>query len=108
VSPEFSEDGFLGGRLIIAQPRAGFRAGHDAVLLAAAVPAKPGQRVLELGSGSGVASLCLAARVADVSVVGIEIDAELVRLANENAARNSMAGTYVGPVTRVVRSSYCS
>jgi tRNA1(Val) A37 N6-methylase TrmN6 len=86
-----SLDGFLGGRLTIAQPKRGFRAGHDTVLLAAAVPAGPGSHVLELGSGVGVASLCLAARVPEVNLLGIEVDAGLVALANENAARNRMA-----------------
>lgn len=84
-------DGFLGARLSIAQPKRGFRAGHDTVLLAAAVPAEVNARVLELGAGAGVASLCLAARVPGAHVLGVEIDAELVALANENAARNGMA-----------------
>jgi tRNA1Val (adenine37-N6)-methyltransferase len=84
-------DGFLGGRLTVAQPRRGFRAGHDTVLLAAAVPAQNGSAVLELGAGAGTASLCLAARVAQAHVTGIEIDPSLVALANENAARNVMA-----------------
>ena len=84
-------DGFLGGRLIIAQPRRGFRAGHDTVLLAASVPAQRDSDVLELGSGAGVASLCLALRVPGARVTGIEIDPELVALANENAERNGMA-----------------
>ena len=84
-------DRFLNGRITIAQPANGFRAGHDSVLLAAAVPADPGSRVLELGSGSGVASLCLAARVPGVRISGMEIDRDLVRLANENASRNSFA-----------------
>jgi tRNA1Val (adenine37-N6)-methyltransferase len=84
-------NGFLGGRLTIAQPKWGFRSGHDTVLLAAAVPAEPGTRILEFGSGAGVASLCLAARVEKIQVLGIEIDQELVELANENAARNRMA-----------------
>jgi len=88
-------DGFLGGRLSIAQPRRGFRAGHDTVLLAASIPALPGSHVLELGSGAGVASLCLASRVPDVRVIGIEIDPELVGLANENAARNGMTDRVV-------------
>jgi tRNA1(Val) A37 N6-methylase TrmN6 len=91
VSTDFTEDGFLGGRLTIAQPRSGFRAGHDAVLLAAAVPASGGEHVLELGAGSGVVSLCLTARVLGIAARGIEIDPELVRLANENAARNRLA-----------------
>jgi tRNA1(Val) A37 N6-methylase TrmN6 len=88
---ESTLDGFLGGRLTLAQPKRGFRAGHDTVLLAAAVPAEPGASVLELGSGAGVASLCLAARIPGVHVLGVEIDEGLVALANENAARNGMA-----------------
>jgi len=90
MTADLTEDGFLGGRLRIAQPRLGFRAGHDAVLLAAAVPAKSGERVLELGSGVGVASLCLAARIGDCEIIGIEIDPELVTLANGNAKWNGM------------------
>jgi tRNA1Val (adenine37-N6)-methyltransferase len=85
-----SLDRFLGGRLLLAQPKKGFRAGHDTVLLAASVPAHAGAQVLELGSGAGVASLCLAARVPGVQVLGIEIDEGLVALANENAARSGM------------------
>jgi tRNA1(Val) A37 N6-methylase TrmN6 len=88
---DFTLDGFLGGRLQIAQPKKGFRAGHDSVLLAAAVAAEAGSRVLELGAGAGVASLCLAARVPDIELLGIEIDTALVALANANAARNGMA-----------------
>jgi tRNA1(Val) A37 N6-methylase TrmN6 len=86
-----TEDRFLGGRVIAAQPRRGFRAGHDTVLLAAAVPAKAGDSVLELGSGAGIASLCLAARVAGCTITGMEIDPKLVELANANAACNAMS-----------------
>jgi len=58
-------------------------------MLAAAVPAAPGDETIELGSGSGTASLCLAARVADCSVTGIEIDSAMAALANTNAAKNA-------------------
>ena len=61
------------------------------MLLAAAVPAESDSVVLELGAGAGIASLCLAARVPGARIIGIEIDPELVRLANENAARNAVA-----------------
>jgi tRNA1(Val) A37 N6-methylase TrmN6 len=84
-------DRFLGGRIVAAQPSGGFRAGHDTVLLAAAVPAESGSIALELGSGVGIASLCLAVRVSGVRIIGIEIDPELVRLANDNAAHNNVA-----------------
>jgi tRNA1(Val) A37 N6-methylase TrmN6 len=78
----------LNGRVIVRQPETGFRAGLDAVMLAAAVP--DGATALELGAGAGTASLCLAARLQDIAVTGLEIDADLVRLANDNAAANGM------------------
>ena len=84
-------DEFLGGRILVRQPERGFRSGLDAVTLAAAVPAKSGDRVLELGSGAGVASLCLAARVSMCDVTGVEIDPSLVQLANENADANELS-----------------
>ena len=87
-APEVTEDRFLNGRVTVRQFAGGFRAGLDAVVLAAAVPAAGGDTVLELGSGAGTASLCLAARVPGVRVVGAEIESALVTLANGNAADN--------------------
>ena len=74
------------GRVRYAQPRQGFRSGIEPVLLAAAIPARPGERVLEGGSGAGAALLCLAARVPGVRGLGIEQDPALVPLARRNAA----------------------
>jgi tRNA1Val (adenine37-N6)-methyltransferase len=81
---------FLDGRVRVEQPQSGFRSGLDAVMLAAAIPAKPGQAALELGAGAGTASLCLAARVPHVTITGVEIDAGLVGLAGRNAVVNGM------------------
>ena len=86
-----TDDAFLGGRLNILQPKAGFRAGVDSVFLAAAVPARPGQKVFEAGTGPGVAALCLAARVKGLSITGMEAHAPYARLAQANAARNRLA-----------------
>ena len=83
---------FLGGQVRVAQPGNGFRSGLDAVMLAAAVPARSGQSALELGAGAGTASLCLAHRVPQLAVTGIEIDPGLAALANSNAAANGMTG----------------
>ena len=91
MTGEAPAETFLGGRVRVDQPRTGFRSGLDAVMLAAAVPAKLGQAALELGSGSGAASLCLAARVPHLTVFGVEIDSELVTAATGNAAANGMA-----------------
>lgn len=90
ASEDTTDDGFLDGRLKILQPAKGYRAGLDAVLLAAAVPARAGERVLEAGAGVGVASLCLASRVSGLEVAGIEVQPGLVRLAGENITRNAL------------------
>lgn len=79
----------------LQQPAEGFRASIDAVLLAAAVPACDGDNVLDVGSGTGAAALCLATRVEGAQVTGIEADRTLVRLAADNAA-----ATGVGPRVR--------
>ncbi len=64
-------------------------------MLAAAVPAAGGQKVLELGSGAGTASLCLSARVSGLAITGVEIDASLVALAKDNAAANGADVSFV-------------
>ncbi len=86
-----TEDAFLGGQLTMRQPKAGPRAGIDAVFLAAACPARPGETVLEAGAGSGIVSLAVARRVSDASVTGIEIDPRLAVLAGRNAEANGLA-----------------
>src|SRR4051794_26358441 len=78
---QFTEDGFLGGQLRLRQPRTGHRAGHDAMLLAAATPARPGDRVVEFGAGVGAAGLGVARRAAGIELVLVEIDASLASLA---------------------------
>ena len=87
---QVSVDGFLGGRLRLAQPKTGYRAGIDPVLLAAACPAQRGQEVLELGCGVGVASLCLWRRVPGLELHGVEILHDYAQMARENAARNGL------------------
>src|SRR6201996_8069727 len=88
---EFTEDAFLGGRLRLRQPKAGHRAGHDAILLAAATPAKSGDRVGDFGAGVGAAGLALVTRVGGLKLQLVEIDPELAGLARENARANDIA-----------------
>ncbi|MCC6007749.1 MAG: methyltransferase [Rhodobacteraceae bacterium] len=86
-----SDDAFLGGRVRAMQPRKGFRAGIDTVLMAAACPARSGDEVLELGCGAGVAALCLNARVPGLSLVGVERQPDYAALARHNARRAGAA-----------------
>ncbi len=89
-----TEDYFLGDRLIVRQPRKGYRAGVDAVLLAASVRAsdKGDATLLDIGAGVGTVGLCAAARLPSLRVTLLEREAELVKLANENIAANALAG----------------
>ncbi len=98
-----SEDALLGGRVRLRQPKTGYRAAIDPVLVAAAVPAEDGSSVLDVGAGVGAAALCLAARVVGCRVFGIEIQRDLVRLAAENVTLNGFDGRVeimVGDLTR--------
>ena len=91
----------LDGRLRYMQPREGFRSGIEPVFLAAAIPVRADQRILEAGSGSGATLLCLAARVPGIAATGVEIDPVLVSLAAENAVANGLNGLrfVVGDIT---------
>ena len=90
---DLTDDAALGGRLHLLQPRRGHRFGHDAILLAAATPARSGDRVADLGAGVGAAGLALASRVPGARVTLVEIDARLAALAQENASRNGFAAS---------------
>jgi tRNA1(Val) A37 N6-methylase TrmN6 len=85
-----TEDSVLGGALRLRQPRRGHRVGHDAILLAAACPAQPGEHVVDLGAGVGAAGLALAIRAHDIAVTLVEIDPQLAALAAANAELNGL------------------
>ena len=88
---ETTLDAVLGGRLTLRQPKRGHRVGHDAILLAAATEALPGEQAIELGAGIGAAGLALAQRVNGLKATLVEIDPALAALAQENAARNGLS-----------------
>src|SRR5438552_18366251 len=90
AEPSFTEDRLLGGRIRLKQPAVGYRAAIDPVFLAAAVAVEPHQLVLDVGCGTGAAMLCLAARVPECRIVGLEMQRDLVRLAGDNAILNAM------------------
>ena len=77
----------LAGRVRYEQPVSGYRTGIEPVFLAAAVPARPGERVLEGGTGAGAALLCLAARTPGVVAVGVERDPLAAAIARRNVER---------------------
>lgn len=90
-----TRDAFLCGKLHLWQPRDGYRAATDPVLLAAACPARSGQSVLDLGCGVGAAALCLGQRVPDLTLFGLELQPDYADLARRNAAENGLAMTVI-------------
>ncbi len=92
---DVTEDAFLGGRLRLRQPKRGPRAGHDAILLAAATPVRAGNRVVDLGAGVGAAGLAVASRVPGLDLVLVERDPQLAALARGNAAANAIPANVV-------------
>lgn len=113
MAEELTEDTLLDGRVRLIQPRRGYRVAIDPVILAAAVPASSGEVVLDAGAGTGAASLCLAARVPDCRIVGLERERTLQRLASDNVAANGfaprvemLAADLGRPPPRVVRASF--
>ena len=95
AAADITEDAFLGGQLLLKQKRSGHRAGHDAILLAAATEAQAGDRVVDLGAGIGTAGLALARRVTGIELSLVEIDPELAELARANAAANAIAAEVI-------------
>ncbi|MGI4953857.1 MAG: tRNA1(Val) (adenine(37)-N6)-methyltransferase [Janthinobacterium lividum] len=83
-----SQGTLLNQRLRYAQPVEGYRTGLEPVLLAACIPARPGQSVLEAGTGAGAGLLCLLARVPGLTATGVELDPAMAELARTNLASN--------------------
>jgi tRNA1Val (adenine37-N6)-methyltransferase len=83
-----TRDGFLGGAVTIIQPAKGYRAGMDAVLLAASLSARDGDHLAEAGCGAGAALLCAAHRLASCRFAGFERETETAALARESVAAN--------------------
>src|SRR5260370_42167519 len=93
-----TEDRWLGGRLMLTQPKRGQRVGTDAALLVAAAGDARQGRIVDVGAGVGAVGLALAQRSSLASVDCLEIDPEVAALAESNAARNGLQSR-----TRVLR-----
>lgn len=83
----------LDKRVRLLQPTAGFRTSLDSVMLAAACPARTGERVLDMGCGVGGAAFCVLERVPGCLVSGVDVQADYVALAERNIALNGREGS---------------
>ncbi len=109
----FTQDYLLNGRVLIKQPKEGYRVAIDPIFLAASVAVAPGEFVLDVGAGVGAASLCLASRVPHCRIIGIEQNKDLVHLATDNIRQNNLrdrveilSGNLLNPPPRLAAGSY--
>ncbi len=108
-----TNNSLLDGRVSLRQHAAGYRVSVDPVLLAASIPAKNSETILDVGAGVGAAMLCLAQRVDSARIIGVEIQRDLVHLASENISNNGfskrleiMIGDLQRPPPRLVPRSF--
>ena len=88
MSADVTNDALLGGGLRFFQQKSGYRAAIDPVFLAASIEAGESISILDVGVGAGAAALCLAKRLQEIQITGIEIQSEMVDLARRNAEEN--------------------
>ncbi len=74
----------------IIQGQKSFRYGIDAVLLSGYAKVKPGERVLDLGTGTGILPILLAAKTPGRSFTGLEIQKESADMAGRSVALNHL------------------
>lgn len=110
---QVTEDMLLNGQVLIRQPQEGYRVAIDPILLAASIEAMPGERVLDVGAGVGAASLCLAKRVQECKITGLETQWDYVRLAVDNINLNNLrtrvemiAGDLMSPPPRLAAGTF--
>ena len=77
------------GYRIIQDPKR-FCFGMDAVLLAGFAKVKPGEKVLDLGTGTGILPILLEARTKGVSFTGLEIQPESADMAARSVRLNHL------------------
>lgn len=74
----------------IIQKKDAFRFGVDAVLLANFAKIKRGMRVIDLCTGTGIIPFILAGKTEASSIVGIEIQEDMVEMANRSTVFNRL------------------
>lgn len=90
-----THDTLLNGKVSIFQPRKGYRAGMDAIVLASMINIRPAGKALDVGAGVGSVSFCVASRCRDISVTAIEADRQMAALAEKGIEQNGFQGRII-------------
>jgi tRNA1Val (adenine37-N6)-methyltransferase len=90
MQKRLSRDTFFNGKVTVRQERVGYRFSIDAIILAHRVRPKPGERVVDLGTGCGIVPLIVGYRHPETPIFAIEIQKDLADLADRNVRENGM------------------
>jgi len=90
MAAPFTNDTFFNGKLVVRQHRTGYRYSIDAIILSHSIKARPGERVLDLGTGCGIVPIISAFQFPEVLFYGVEIQPELAEVAGANVTANHM------------------
>ncbi len=88
-----TKDTFFNGRIKVKQDPYGYRFSIDSILLACHAKPRPGDKVVDLGTGCGIIPLILAYREPNLNIFGIELQNELADIASSNVKENHMDST---------------
>lgn len=95
---------FFDGQVSVKQPREGYRAGTDAILLASSLDAKPSEHILELGCGTGVVMLLARHHLPDCQFTGLENSADMLALSRENTAHADNVDIKEGSIRQIPKN----
>jgi tRNA1(Val) A37 N6-methylase TrmN6 len=85
------KDVVLGKKITLFQPVQGYRAAIDPFFLAASCNVKPGDKVLDVGTGVGTVALILGLKEKLAHITGIDFNSDFIELAQKNATENNLA-----------------
>lgn len=76
--------------LKVLQKEDGFRYGTDAIVLAHFAGARNGETVVDMGTGTGIMALIMAADAPKAQVIGLEIQEDMADMASRTVAMNHL------------------
>lgn len=90
IQENFTDDSILNGKILLRQPKKGYRVAIDPIILASLIEPKDNQEILDVGCGVGAISLILKRKNRSAKITAIDIDENMCELCRYNSEKNSL------------------